>query len=105
MAIPVSGSRLIEIAGKSCRWAMSRQPTDGVINVIVQGTGGALTIKLAQEVEGMVWLLNKNGESHVGPITPNWVKELAAQAIDKGWRPTGSESYKFTIAGKSMERI
>jgi hypothetical protein len=96
MTLPVKGSRPIDIAGIPCRWVVTGKPTDPELCIIIQSeNGGALTIRVQQEIEGMVWLKNKKSKSHCGPITPNWVRELADQALERGWDPTNPKSFEL----------
>jgi len=105
MALPIKGSRPIDIAGSQCRWSVSGEATDSEINILVQGSGGILSLRVKQETEGMVWLYNKKHKSHVGSITPNWVRELSEAAIEEGWNPEKPESFKFYVSENGLVKI
>ena len=98
MSLPSNNSRPIIIEGIAYRWAVAGNKKDTTLIILVQSeNSGKLSISVHQEIEGWVWLYNSKGKSYHGPITSNWIQELAKMAMDKGWHPnkTDSISCKF----------
>ena len=98
MSLPNNNSRPIIIDNITCRWAVTGSKKASMLEIFIQSeNGGKLSISVHQEIEGWVWLYNSKGKSYNGPITPNWIQEIAKMAMSKGWHPNKrkSISYKF----------
>ena len=103
MALPLTNTRSIVIDGEDCRWVISRTATTPGAKLLVQGSGGLLSIDLQEEIEGMVWLCDADGRSVVGPMTPNWVRRLSKMAMEKGWSPREGMSLHLTMGASGLE--
>ncbi|WP_237066882.1 hypothetical protein [Microbulbifer guangxiensis] len=102
MSLPNKGTRPIDISGSKCRWVLSENDSLPYAKLIVQGFGGALTVRVTREVDGFYWLWDEPGNSSVGPMTPSWVKEISMMAKKNGWDPEGGESFEFQLENRGL---
>ena len=93
MSLPSNNSRPITIDSIPCRWTVAGNKKDSTLIILVQGeNGGKLSVSVHQEIEGWAWLYNSKGKSYHGPITSNWIQEIAKMAMNNGWHPTKTDS-------------
>lgn len=103
MSLPSNNSKSIIIDNIPCRWTVTKDKKDSTLIILVQSeNGGKLSISVHREIEGWGWLYNSKGESYHGPITPNWIQEIAKMAMSKGWHPNKANSIFCTFNNGSL---
>jgi hypothetical protein len=96
MSLPISSSRPITVEGRSYRWAVSRVESSWALLVqAASGPGRLLALELRCECEGMFWLEDE-GRTHVGAVTPRWVRTVVERARGIGWDPTEPGTWFWT---------